>query len=150
MLKPETSFNNMNQLIEDLYIIGLQKEAKELPSLADKKDFFEAIERDYQAKEPSSDKHWVGFKNEIGAGKSIALLGEKEYDFIAYSAYKLSSNSKILKIGTYHGGSTLALCEGSNFNKSRITSIDPFTGFEKFPIFDTDAMNWSQNLWQKM
>ena len=150
MLHLESSLRDICQLIEYLYIIGLHKESKELSILAEESEFYNTIVRDYSAEDPSLDKDWLEVRGEIGDGKNLALLGGQEYEFIAYNAFKLNRNSRILELGTYHGGSTLALCEGSKFNNSQITSVDPFIGFQaNTPISDMDAMNWSQNLWQK-
>ena len=144
------AFANVDQLIEYLFVIGLHDECEKLSALAGKEDFHEQVKREYLGEDPLSDNDWVAFKEENTAGKDLALIGEKEYEFVAYSAYKLKKNSKILEIGTWHGGSTLALCEGSQLNQSQITCIDCFIGFIKEDrLASTDCMNWSQNLWQK-
>ena len=113
MLKLGQPFQDIYQLIEYLYIIGLHKEAILLANLAEKQDFLEKITQEYSAEDPNLDANWFAFKKHVGHGKNISLIGSQEYDFLAYSAFKLKPNSKILEIGTYHGGTTLALCEGS-------------------------------------
>lgn len=150
MIKLGAAFQDIYQLIEYLFISGLHDECEKLSNLAGKIDFYERIKQEYLAENPSSDAEWTAFKDKRLRGKDIALIGEDEYEFLAYNAFKLSKNSNILEIGTYHGGSTLALCEGSELNESQITSIDPFVGFIKGrPQRNTECMNWSQNLWQK-
>ena len=150
MIKLGSAFENIHQLIEYLFIVGLHNESEKLSCLAKKRDFFDQIKQEYLAEDPSSDESWRKQINLSETGKKISLIGKQEYEYLAYSAYKLKKDSKILEIGTYHGGTTLALCEGSKHNESQITSIDPFVGFyEGARQSQSDCMNWNQNLWQK-
>lgn len=150
MIDLSNSFSSLSEFIEYLFIVGLHKEAIELAELSNNHALAHNLDNSYIIKleelRPETDKTQALKINK----KDYCLLSQEEYEFLHLSASNLEPNSKILEIGTYLGGSTSALCEGSSKNKCEVTTIDVYQNFgqENSNTKLHQPLNWDYNYWQ--
>ena len=143
-------FSSVSELIEYLFIIGLHKEAFELAEVSNTEDLAQKMNETYLIKHADLLEKINKTLIKPLEKKEFCLLSQQEYEFLYWSASTLSPNSKILEIGTYLGGSTVALCDGSSNNSCEVTTIDVYHGFnQKNGNFNLQqAVNWDYNYWQ--
>ena len=143
-------FASLSEFVEYLFIIGLQKEALELAELSNNHALAHRLVNSYTIKSAEVHSELEKLQVEKIKKRDYCLLSQEEYEFLYLSASTLEPNSKILEIGTYLGGSTSALSEGSSNNRCEITTIDVYQGFGQKNSNSNlgQALNWDYNYWQ--
>ena len=140
-------FRSPEELIETLHIFGLHGFASELAEALSLCDWYQTIVSRYLHVTESSD----GPRIEPFGGKGVRALGVFHEELRSMAA-ALPSDSRILEVGTYIGGSTLALAQGSVLSDSKVTSIDLYIGFNERDSRSTNSMSspvhWEYNTWQ--
>lgn len=145
-----TLFSSKEELIEYLFVIGAQKEALDLAILDNNHSLARTLKSTYTAQISDLNEKSNKSNSQLHSTKDFCLLPQEENNFLSHMASTLRQGSKILEIGTYLGGSTVALCEGSSNNNCEITSIDIYQGFQQINSNAklTQAANWDYNYWQ--
>ena len=140
-------FRSPEELIETLHIFGLHGFASELAEALSLCDWYQTIVSRYLHVTESSD----GPRIEPFGGKGVRAL-EVFHEELRSMAAALPSVSRILEVGTYIGGSTLALAQGSVLSNSKVTSIDLYMGFNERDSRSTNSfsspVHWEYNTWQ--
>ena len=143
-------FRTPEELLEALHIYGLHGFANELAEALSLRDCYEAIASSYLYVPESAGGTCIepfGGKGS-SAVKSLGVFHEELRSMTA----ALPPGSKILEVGTYVGGSTLALAQGAALSDSKVTSIDLYMGFNERDSRSTNSfsspVHWEYNTWQ--
>ena len=114
------------ELIETLYIGGLHKPSVQIAHWLGIENFIGSLIKKYSYDFPDENKELEKEKRSINK-YNIAGLG-KFHSKLATIAGNLKPKSKVLKIDTYLGKSTISLSQGCELSNSYLTCVETYYG----------------------
>ena len=139
---------SQEEFIEFAYIAGLHKRANIIANVLGLEDLLKHIQK-YDCNLPSEKKFSEELNNELNNVEGLCDMDQLE--FLRDSASALPPGSNILEIGTYVGGTSLALLQGAKYSKSKYTSVDVYAGFTHVKHATnhiSECMHWEHLEWQ--
>ena len=137
------------EFLEFLYIAGLHKRADLFANVLDLENLLKIIREKYRYVN-SSTNHFTADQNEE-LKTAFGLCETYELKFLRDIASELPAGSNILEVGTYVGGSSLALLQGAKHSKSKYTGVDVYAGFPNVKFSTNNnvrCMHWEHIEWQ--
>ena len=140
---------SQEELIEFTYIAGLHKRARILANALGLDDLLIDLQEKYQYNDSIKDNFSSEEDKELERVRSLCSLDALK--FLRDLASVLPAGSNILEVGTYIGGTSIALLQGAKYSHCKYTAIDVYAGFtdvkNKTNSF-AQCMHWEHLEWQ--
>ena len=137
------------ELIEFTYMAGLHQRSVILANALGREDLLESIKEKYEHRSLIENEFGDELNNELEEVRSLCSM--KQLKFLRNVASNLPAESSILEIGTYVGGTSLALLQGASYSNCKYTGIDVYAGFANAPSSTNSVyqcMHWEHIEWQ--
>ena len=140
---------SQEEFIEFAYLAGLHKRANTLAKALGSETLLKTIQEKYEYTIRPENNFDSEQNKELEKVKSLCSMNELK--FLRGLASNLPTGSNILEIGTYLGGTSLALLQGAKYSNCKYTGIDAYIGFPDSKN-KTDSvsqcMHWEHLEWQ--
>ena len=139
----------VEEFIEYMYLCGLHEPSRGLAEMLGLEQYFSSLVSVYSFN--CVEYEYPGLMDD--ELESVAgLCGIDENKFLRNMVRGLRPNSSVLEIGTFVGGSSIALLQGAEYSDCNVTSIDLFAGFgghSRATVSSCSSMHWEYLKWQK-
>ena len=140
---------SQEEFVEFAYIAGLHKSAKIIGNALGLESLLKNIQKKYEYNHSTEKKFNDELNNELKTVKGLCDMDQLE--FLREAASVLPAGSNILEIGTYVGGTSLALLQGAKYSDCKYTGIDVYAGFSHVKNATnsiSECIHWEHLEWQ--